>query len=241
MVELVSDEVRAAIMKTKKILENHHNPCLRRVIVKNMKSKQELKMDIAMNEMLRKLPGGENLYIANNGHIREKTANQMSFQNSFRSRIPPRRFLQPRTQASVPHQHSLKCHSQSSGLTPQFTPILTRSQVFDTITHINSNRVFDTISHINPNQQCQKPSYLLLCLPRPPKNQVFDTHHHNSHMYNFQCPPSQIQPQPRGLVQIPCPPLPTSPYQSNPRRIALPTPSQSCYLHSAVWWTNQPT
>ena len=102
MVELISDEVRAAIMKTKKILEQHPNPCLRRVIVKNMKSKQELKMDIAMNEMLRKLPGGENLYIANNGHIREKTAQQISFQNSFRGRVPSERFFQPRTQAPAP-------------------------------------------------------------------------------------------------------------------------------------------
>ena len=90
MVELISDDVRASIMKTKKILENHENPCLRRVIIKNMKSQQELKMDIAVNEILRKLPGGENLYIANNGHIREKTPQQMAYKNSLQNRIPSR-------------------------------------------------------------------------------------------------------------------------------------------------------
>ena len=99
-VEMVSDEVRASVMKTKKVLEQHQNPCLRRIIIKNMKSRQEMKMDIAMNEMLKKLPGGENLYIANNGHIREKTAQQMSFQMSLQNHMP--RVPMPRIQASAP-------------------------------------------------------------------------------------------------------------------------------------------
>ena len=90
MVELRSDEARASIMKTKKVLEHHPNPELRRVIIKNMKSKAELKMDIALNQMLKKLPGGENFYIANNGHIREKTPQQKFYQNSLQTRIPPR-------------------------------------------------------------------------------------------------------------------------------------------------------
>ena len=104
-VELVSDEVRASVMKTKKVLEHHQNPCLRKIIIKNMKSQQELKMDIAMNEMLRKLPGGENLYIANNGHIREKTHQQRSFKNSFHGHIPhvpEHGYLQPRIHPPAP-------------------------------------------------------------------------------------------------------------------------------------------
>ena len=52
-----------------------------------MKSQQELRMDIAVNEILKKLPGGENLYIANNGHIREKTPQQMAYRNSFQNRL----------------------------------------------------------------------------------------------------------------------------------------------------------
>ena len=99
-VELISDDVRASIMKTKKVLEHHQNPCLRRIIIKNMKSRQEMKMDIAMNEMLKKLPGGENLYIANNGHIREKTAHQMSFQMSLQNHFP--KVPMPRIQAAAP-------------------------------------------------------------------------------------------------------------------------------------------
>ena len=83
MVELRSDEARASIMKTKKVLEHHHSPELRKVIIKNMKSKVELKMDIALNQILKKLPGGDNFYIANNGQIREKTPQQRAYQNSF--------------------------------------------------------------------------------------------------------------------------------------------------------------
>ena len=56
-----------------------------------MKTQQELKTDIALNEMLRKFPGGENYYVANNGHIREKTSQQRVFQHNFQSRLPPRR------------------------------------------------------------------------------------------------------------------------------------------------------
>ena len=59
-------------------------------------------MDITMNEMLKKLPGGENLYIANNGHIREKTAQQLSFQMSLQNHVP--RVPMPRIQASAPPQ-----------------------------------------------------------------------------------------------------------------------------------------
>ena len=37
--------------------------------------------------MLKKFPGGENFYIANNGHIREKTFQQRAYQNRFPSTL----------------------------------------------------------------------------------------------------------------------------------------------------------
>jgi hypothetical protein len=77
MVEMSSDDTRASLMKTKKVLETHHNPGLRKLIIKNMKSRLELKVDIALNDILKKVPGGEQFYIANNGHLREKNHNQM--------------------------------------------------------------------------------------------------------------------------------------------------------------------
>jgi len=75
-VEMSSDQARASIMKTKKVLESHHNPGIRKLIIKNMKQRSELKMDIALNEILKRIPGSENCFIANNGQIREKAPNQ---------------------------------------------------------------------------------------------------------------------------------------------------------------------
>ena len=120
MVEMRSDESRASIMKTKRVLENHHNPGLRKVIIKNMKDRLELKMDIALNDMLRKFPGGENYFVANNGHIREKNAQQKAYQNSFSSRVPPNpvsastNLLPPYHSASAPYPNPGPTSSQFS-------------------------------------------------------------------------------------------------------------------------------
>ena len=62
MVEMSSDETRASIMKTKWRLETHSNPQLRRVIIRNMKERHELKVDIALNQMLKLLPLPKSLY-----------------------------------------------------------------------------------------------------------------------------------------------------------------------------------
>ena len=87
MVEMSSDEARAIIMKNKFRLENHHNPGLRRVYIKNMKERHELKTDIALGEMLKMMPGGENFYIANNGHIREKNNHQRRNQHNLNANL----------------------------------------------------------------------------------------------------------------------------------------------------------
>ena len=79
MVEFSSDQKRTSVMKTKKNLEGHSNPNLRKLIIKNMKERSDLKLDIALNEMLRRIPGSENCYVANNGHIREKNFNQRTY------------------------------------------------------------------------------------------------------------------------------------------------------------------
>ena len=89
MVEMSSDEARAIIMKNKFRLENHHNPGLRRVYIKNMKERHELKTDIALGEMLKMMPGGENFYIANNGHIREKNNHQRRNQHNLNANLQP--------------------------------------------------------------------------------------------------------------------------------------------------------
>ena len=73
MVEMSSTVSRASIMKSKKILETHNNPIMRKLIIKNMKSKSELKTERTLKELLKLLPGGgANFYIASNGQIKER-------------------------------------------------------------------------------------------------------------------------------------------------------------------------
>ena len=89
MVEMSSDESRASVMKSKWRLETHPNPGLRKVIIRNMKERNELKVDIALNQMLKLIPGGQNLYIANNGHLREKNVQQRNHHNNMNANLQP--------------------------------------------------------------------------------------------------------------------------------------------------------
>ena len=72
LVEMRNQETKAQIMKTKKCLESHPNPGLQKLIIKNAQNKSEIKMNIALNQILRKIPGEQNSYVAGNGHIMSK-------------------------------------------------------------------------------------------------------------------------------------------------------------------------
>ena len=108
-VEMSSDQTRASIMKNKKHLESHLNPGIRKIIIKNMLERSELKMNIALNEILRRIPGSENCYVANNGHIREKNPNQRYInQNPNTNQFHPNPNHGPRN----PPYHNPSYHSQ---------------------------------------------------------------------------------------------------------------------------------
>ena len=78
MVEMSSTVSRASIMKSKKILETHNNPIMRKLIIKNMKSRSELKTERTLKELLKLLPGGgANFYIASNGQIKERLHDEL--------------------------------------------------------------------------------------------------------------------------------------------------------------------
>ena len=69
LVELSSSEVRAKIMKTKKVLAEE-NSKVKNVIIKNMKTIAELNQDKTNKQLLRMIPGGNQFYIAGNGSLR---------------------------------------------------------------------------------------------------------------------------------------------------------------------------
>ena len=73
MVEMSNSQSRASIMKNKKRLVNHHSSSVRKLVIKNMKSWNEMKIENALNGLLRKLPGFEKFYISSNGNLIEKS------------------------------------------------------------------------------------------------------------------------------------------------------------------------
>ena len=68
-------------MKNKKCLEIHSSEGLRKLIIKNAKTKSEIKTNIALNEILKRIPGQEKNFIAGNGHILSKTNHQTNLYN----------------------------------------------------------------------------------------------------------------------------------------------------------------
>ena len=97
LVELKSEEIKTKLMKTKKILESHPNQVLRNLIIKNAKTKPEMRMERMANSLLKLNPQGQNFYFAANGNLRPKNqpysaASQPPQNNSWQPRnlLPPR-------------------------------------------------------------------------------------------------------------------------------------------------------
>ena len=55
--EVSSTEVRGKIMKNKKVLENHNNPILKNLRIKNMKTQEQINYEFATRQLLQMVPG----------------------------------------------------------------------------------------------------------------------------------------------------------------------------------------
>ena len=72
-------------LKTKKNLEDHPNQMLKNLIIKNAKTKAEMRMERMANSLLKLDPHGQNFYFAANGNLRPRNQTYQPYQNS---RIP---------------------------------------------------------------------------------------------------------------------------------------------------------
>ena len=117
MVEMRDDTSRASIMKTKKNLEAHHNPGLRKLIIKNYKSEEEMKADRKFTNLLKRIPGNENCYFAGNGQIRE---NNEGFQPNHPH--PQSQFQRPRFQQNPPQMFNVPPPPRHSAPPPANAP-----------------------------------------------------------------------------------------------------------------------
>ena len=81
MVELSSSDVKAKVMKAKKILESKPDP-LSRLRIRNMKTLAELNQENFNRQILKMVPGGERFFIGANGALRPQQ------EQSHRGRAP---------------------------------------------------------------------------------------------------------------------------------------------------------
>ena len=70
LVEVSTTDVKAAIMKSKKRLENHVNPVMKNLKIKNMKSQEQMNQEFATRQLLKMVPGGNQWYVAGNGQLK---------------------------------------------------------------------------------------------------------------------------------------------------------------------------
>ena len=66
---MASTDVKGRIMKSKKVLENHVNPVMKNLKIKNMKSQEQMNHEFATRQLLQMVPGGQGWYVAGNGRL----------------------------------------------------------------------------------------------------------------------------------------------------------------------------
>ena len=84
-VQLRSDESRASIMKSKKILSQSESPLLQKLVIQKLKSYEELRMDKFCKDILKMFPDGQTYFVGNNGQIRSRTTTHHVAENMTRS------------------------------------------------------------------------------------------------------------------------------------------------------------
>ena len=173
-VELKNDESRASIMKNKKNLSHHRNSIMQNLIIKNLKTEDHMAMENFARDLLKMIPGGNDVFMAANGHLRQKGVSYQNFSqlNQQQQRFPsPRpahpRHTQPHDPRLAPQQpHNVQStplrsqqptpfQSQHHQANVQPTPL--RSQVIaqqHTRPHRGFNNRFPIKPHSTFNQIC---------------------------------------------------------------------------------------
>ena len=131
LVEMRNEHSRSSIMKNKHLLQQHQIPELRCVVVKNMRSRDLMFMENLGNNLLKRIPGCENLYVTPNGQIREK--NSAYARSSSHQFVPHNTFYAPTQQQTITnpnYQMSSGSNSQVSQPPPMHNQQHFRSQEF---------------------------------------------------------------------------------------------------------------
>ena len=131
-VEVKNEEVRTAIMTNKKVLNNHPNELIRSLQISNLKPNNQMFSENVARDILKMIPGGDQVYITRSGRLRQKEVettfgnrrSQQSYQASnvapsqtpCNINLPPPRVPMPTTSVqngSHAFQGSQVCQQQS--------------------------------------------------------------------------------------------------------------------------------
>ena len=93
-IEVSNIDVKARIMKTKRVLENHSNEILRKIKIFNKKTQEQQNQEFTNRQLLKMIPGGNAWYIAGNGQLRQQTRHPNPRQN-FPNMFPQQSFSAP--------------------------------------------------------------------------------------------------------------------------------------------------
>ena len=210
LLEMKNEESRALIMKNKHTLQYHPDNTIRSVVIKNMKSREQMLIENIGNNILKRIPGCENAYLGGNGQIRESFGqkNDQPRHRSFENQPP---------------------HFRPQNLPPNFRP-----QVQPPQSGLQFNHVSPGYRHYNPN--VQPPNHIA----RPQYNNVNQGRHDVSQQNSLTLPPqnyaytpARMQGPPMLNSSVPAPPSYAAAPQAQARPVAplqdLPTSLDSLY------------
>ena len=130
LVELHSSEVKAKIMKAKKMLATDDNVDMRNLRISHMKTPGQLSQDYFNRQLLKLVPGGERMYISGTGAILPKTSPPPHAHQAVRgsSQVPSSQ-LPGQYQVRKPPGHHQPFPVQSAPTTVINTPAADFSQL----------------------------------------------------------------------------------------------------------------
>ena len=213
-------------MKNKHTLQHHPDNTIRSVVIKNMKSREQMLIENIGNNILKRIPGYESSYLGNIGQIRDgfnQKNNQprhLSFENQpphFRPQNPPP-YFRPQVQPPQSHYQNRQPPQQNRPGLYSSRPQYSSSQ--------HNRPQYNTTQYNTPYYTQNQPPYILRNQPRPDM-----PNHPFQHRQPQQQQPQTYQVPTAGDTissrpQVPEPSFPTPPPVAVPQPQAAPAPLQ---------------
>ena len=169
LVEMKNEESRASIMKNKHSLQNHPDDSIKRVIIKNIKSREQMMIENLGNNLLKRIPGCQNIIVGNNGQLREDLhqshpQNPSRFQVSSQIKPNPNR-SQHNHQNQQPVHYRNYCYQPSN--TPSQQPKYHNTHYQPQVQPVFENNDVCASMRVQPPMQHHSPA-LVPSFPSPP-------------------------------------------------------------------------